>query len=211
MRIFIALILLFIEGNLFGQQSNISTSPLAVYSTEWNEKQYALCNTASGISYLSEQEKKVIYIINLVRNYPLLFCKTVLQKYPVLVAKEYLINDKYYYQSLIKELSVLNKLPILTPDKLCYTSAFCHAKTAGISGYTGHERVTNSCKDMEYFLGECCSYGYDDPMEIVMQLLIDKDVPSLGHRRILLHSYQTIGVSIQPHTTYSFNAVIDLH
>jgi hypothetical protein len=48
-------------------------------------------------------------------------------------------------------------------------------------------------------------------LEIVLQLLIDEDVPSLGHRRILLEKYQTIGVSIQPHSHYGFNAVLDFH
>jgi uncharacterized protein YkwD len=121
------------------------------------------------------------------------------------------LNDKLYYQSLVKELLVLPQKQLLTPDKLCFASAFCHACTSGKSGYTGHDRFTNACKENEYYLGECCSYGYDDPLEIVMQLLIDEDVPSLGHRRILLNDYHTIGVSILPHSKYSFNAVIDLH
>jgi hypothetical protein len=211
MRIFIALIMLFVVADLFGQHSFIKASPLAKYSTDWNGEQFRLCNTASSVSYLSEKEKEVIYIINLVRKYPLMFAKTVLKKYPLIAGKEYLVNDNNYFQSLVKELSILDQMPLLTPDNLCYSSAFCHANTSGKSGYTGHDRITNACKENEYFWGECCSYGYDDPLEIVMQLLIDKDVPSLGHRSILLGKYQTIGVSIQPHSKYSFNAVIDVH
>jgi uncharacterized protein YkwD len=211
MKLFIALVMLFVMGHLFGQQSKIKVSPLASYSAEWNGKQFTLCNTAVSVSYLSEKEKEVIYIINLVRKYPILFAKTVLKNYPAISEKKYLVNDKYYFQSLVKELSTLDEMPLLTPDNLCYTSAFCHAKSAGISGYTGHDRITNSCKDCQYYSGECCSYGYDNPLEIVLQLLIDEDVPSLGHRRILLEKYQTIGVSIQPHSHYGFNAVLDFH
>lgn len=211
MKIFVALIMLFTGKHLFGQQSNINASPLAIYSTEWNEKQYTICNTASGVSYLSGKEKDVIYIINLVRHYPLLFCKTVLIKYPAVAGKDYLFNNKHYFQSLVKELNVLKPMSLLTPDNLCYVSAVCHAKTAGKSGYTGHERISKACRDNEYYLGECCSYGYNNPLDIVLQLLIDEDVPSLGHRRILLGNYQTVGVSILPHKAYSFNAVIDFH
>lgn len=210
MKIFVGLLLLNSTLNLFAQQSKINVSLLAIYSGEWNGKQYALCNTATGVSYMSDQEKEIIYIINLVRRYPLLFCKTVLNDYPIKAGKQALLQNKYYYQSLVSELTILKQLPLLTPDSLCYKSAFCHASTSGKSGYAGHERQSNSCKDNQYYSGECCAYGNSNPLEIVMQLLIDEDVPSLGHRRILLDNYQTIGVSMQPHTQYYINAVLDL-
>jgi uncharacterized protein YkwD len=210
MKIFVGLLLLNSTLNLFAQQSKNNASPLAIYSTEWNGKQYALCNTATGVSYMSNQEKEIIYIINLVRRYPSLFCKTVLNSYPLKTGKQHLLQNKYYYQSLVNELNVLNQLSLLMPDSICYVSAFCHAITSGKSGYVGHERQSNSCKENQYYSGECCAYGYSNPLDIVMQLLIDEDVPSLGHRRILLNNYQTIGVSMQPHTQYFFNTVLDL-
>ena len=42
-------------------------------------------------------------------------------------------------------------------------------------------------------------------------LLIDKDIASLGHRKILLGKYTSAGVSIQPHTDYRFNTVLDFY
>jgi hypothetical protein len=57
MRIFIAILLLLAEKNIYGQQLAIINSPLADYNKEWNENKFTLCNTAAGITYLSENEK----------------------------------------------------------------------------------------------------------------------------------------------------------
>jgi hypothetical protein len=34
-------------------------SPLAVYSSEWNQPRYNVCNTAQKIKYMSVKEKKL--------------------------------------------------------------------------------------------------------------------------------------------------------
>ena len=49
----------------------------------------------------------------------------------------------------------------------------------------------------------------ESPLDIVMALLIDKNVPGVGHRKIFLTDYKTVGVSIMPHKTCRNNAVID--
>ena len=187
------------------------TSPLASYSIEWNKPEYLLCNTASKVTYMSEKEKTVIYVINLVRAYPVLFAKTVLAQYPALSGKDELTKDQYYYQSLLTTLLTMDTLPLLTDNEKCYQSAACHAMLSGKTGYIGHNRNSAECENKKYFFGECCDYGNDDPVEIILSLLIDKDVPSLGHRKILLGKYNSAGVSIQPHKTYRFNAVLDFY
>ncbi len=134
MKIFIALLLLSSKKNIYGQHPNISNSPLAIYSKEWNENKFSLCNTGAGFTYLNDNEKEVNYIINLIRTYPQLFCKTVLNSYPKFTKKEYLFNNKLYYQSLMNELLMLPQKQLLLPDKLCFVSAFCHPNTDGKSG-----------------------------------------------------------------------------
>jgi uncharacterized protein YkwD len=186
-------------------------SPFSSYSSEWNKPEYRLCNTAAKVAYMSEKEKTVIYVINLVRAYPVLFAKTVLAQYPALSGKEELTKDQYYYQSLLTTLLAMDPLPLLTDNEKCYQSAACHAKLSGITGYIGHNRNSDECQKKKYFLGECCQYGNDEPLEIILSLLIDKDVPSLGHRKILLGKYTSAGVSIQPHKTYRFNTVLDFY
>ena len=143
--------------------------------------------------------------------YPALFAKTVLAKYPAISGNDDLANDQYYYQSLVKEMLSMKQAPLLYADEKCFNSAICHAKTSGNSGYTGHERQTAGCGKKKYFSAECCDYGNEDPLEIVLSLLIDTDVPSLYHRREVLGSYNRIGVSIQPHKTYEHNAVLDFN
>ena len=48
-------------------------------------------------------------------------------------------------------------------------------------------------------------------LEIILSLLIDHDVPSLGHREICLSpEFKSVGVSVQPHNSkYNQNAVLD--
>ncbi len=213
MRNVMVLVSLLIVNISIAQNTSPSApaSPFSSYSSEWNKPEYRLCNTAAKVAYMSEKEKTVIYVINLVRAYPVLFAKTVLAQYPALSGKEELTKDQYYYQSLLTTLLAMDPLPLLTDNEKCYQSAACHAKLSGITGYIGHNRNSDECQKKKYFLGECCQYGNDEPLEIILSLLIDKDVPSLGHRKILLGKYTSAGVSIQPHKTYRFNTVLDFY
>ena len=198
----------------FSQRNSISTgmvSPLASYSNEWNNAKYSNCNTAANAAYLSNAEKDVIYILNLIRSNPALFAKTVLKKYPSTSGDYYLAKDTFYFISLMTRLEKMEPLDILYPDNKCFISAKCHAYTSGIMGYVGHDRRSKDCETKQYFCGECCDYGHKDPLDIVLSLLIDEGIPSLGHRDICLSDYAKIGVSIQPHSRYGINAVFDFY
>ena len=184
-------------------------SPLNQFSTVWNEPKYDAANSACTVTYMSAAEKEVINIINLAWMDPSLFESTVISQYPAFVHKAELKNSSYY-RSLIVSMKKLQPLNILLPNTFCFKSALCHAQTSGKAGYVGHERITPDCKKASFFFGECISYGYDEPIDIVMSLLIDEDIPSLGHRKNLLGNYKSAAVSIQPHTTYRYNTVIDL-
>ena len=214
MKSLFTFILLLSSPVLFSKNSILGSgaiSPLATYSNEWNDIKYNACNTAANAAYMSVAEINVIYILNLVRTNPALFAKTVLKKYPVVSGKEELVNNAYYYQSLMKKLLTMEPQEMLYPDNTCYTSAKCHAYSSGIAGYVGHERRNRDCKTKQHYFGECCDYGNADPLEIVLSLLIDEGVPSLGHRNICLGDYTRIGVSIQPHSKYGTNAVFDFY
>lgn len=214
MKYFFSFSLLHTSLLLFAQTGNITSStvsPLAQYSNEWNNIKYSKCNTAVNAAYLSKSEKEVIYILNLIRSNPALFAKTVLSKYPALSGQGYLVDDVYYYKSLVDTLLKLKPRQLLYPDNACFNSAKCHAYYAGITGYVGHERKTRDCKIKKYYYGECCDYGHKDPLDIVLSLLIDEGIPSLGHRTVCLSDYEKIGVSIQPHKKYGTNAVLDFY
>jgi len=191
---------------LIPADSNIN--PLLVYSNEWSNTIYQNCNTAKNISYINQEEKNLIWILNMVRLNPQLFLKAVLLN-PKCSFYKPEKNRNSYDKSLIKTLLAANAIKnSLLPDSSCYISAHCHAYYSGIKGYVGHERVDKSCK--QDFYGECCQYGYADGLSIVLDLLLDYDVPTLGHRKgCLSEQYKLIGVSIQPHTKYQYNSVVD--
>jgi hypothetical protein len=186
-----------------------SPSPLSVFSTEWDKPEYRICNTAAAVSYLSEPEKQIIYILNLARMNPSLFARTVVTQYPD-YAGETSMKQSTYYKGLLQFLADKKPLPLLYPERRLFESAACHAETSGSSGYIGHNRRTAACRSVETFLGECCQYGVSDPLSVVLELLIDEDVPSLGHRIILFKPHTQIGVSLRPHKSYRWNAVLDL-
>lgn len=195
----------------FSQNSKIkknSASPLSGYSIEWNNVKYQKCNTAKNASFLTLAEKEVIYILNLARANPLLFAGTVIKKFPETSGQGYLLNSAYY-NSLLDTMKKIKPLNLLQADYNCFISARCHALYTGATGYTGHERSTEECKTKTYFNAECCDYGNNKPLNIVMSLLIDEGVPSLGHRFACPGLYKKIGVSIQTHQRYGHNAVLD--
>jgi hypothetical protein len=214
MKYFFSILLLQSSLLLFAQTGNVTgsaASPLALYSNEWDDVKYSKCNTAVNAAYLSKSERDVIYILNLVRSYPALFAKTVLKKYPAVSGNDYLSDDNYYFKSLVDTLLRLSPKQMLYPDNACFISAKAHAHQSGITGYVGHERKTRDANLKKHYFGECCDYGHKDPLDIVLSLLIDEGIPSLGHRIVCLSDYAKLGVSLQPHKKYRINAVLDFY
>jgi len=186
-----------------------SKHPLAAYGAIWNEPKYAACNTAAGSNYMTPAEKEIIHIMNLMRQYPQQFVTLVVKNWPD-SSNNNSWKGNSYYTSLLTDLEKMKPAPLLRPDSVLWVSASCHAKTSGLAGYVGHQRQTADCKSKERFLGECCDYGSSNPLSIVMSLLIDEGVESLGHRRIIMDGkYTGAAASIMPHKKYGTNAVIN--
>lgn len=189
-------------------QMAAAQSPLANYSAAWNAAKYKACNTAGNARYMSEEERVTIYVLNLARTNPKLFCETVVKPYCEEAGID--MNSEHYYKSLVREMNKMAALSILQPDSACWASAACHAEAAGKSGYTGHERKSSKCQRLKRYNGECCSYGTNGAVGVVVTLLVDEGVENLGHREILLTEYRKIGVATRPHSGYRTNTVLDL-
>ena len=115
-------------------------------------------------------------------------------------------ENNYYYLSLFKKLNEMQPLNILYPDRQLFRTAECWAVEAGQRGLKGHDRIT--CRT-EYH-AEACDYGNNNGFDVVLSLLVDKYVPSLGHRKILLGRFSTMGAAIRPHDSeLDYNAVLD--
>ena len=190
----------------------LAAMPLA--AQQWTSEQLARANTARNASYLSEQEKQVIFLCNLARMDGALFAATYLAQHTP--------NDpsNWYIASLYRDLQSVKGRQPLYPDKRLYATAAYHAADMGRSGRTGHtssdgtdfaDRVYGSLGEKTY-IAENCSYGYnnDQAINIVVQLLVDANVPSLGHRKNILHpALSAIGVAVAPHAIYEYMCVMD--
>lgn len=181
----------------------------------WGDSVKTAARTAATITYMSKEEKDVLYWLNLARLQPDLYAELYIDPFQQLYdntawrngSEEIWGADTYitYINTCYLYMAKLEARNALIPDERNYKSAECHAIESGKTGYVGHDRT--NCK--EFFSGECCDYGPTDGFEVIFDLLLDIGVPSLGHRHICLGNYQTIGISQKPHLTYRFNTVLD--
>lgn len=176
--------------------------------SEWSDQELAKANTAQGTN-LTQQEKLVFLYCNLARMDGAKFMRT--------YAAKYLTGNSSYVASLKRDLQQVKNRPMLYPEKdLCYTAAL-HAADMGSHGMIGHNSSDGTAcftRIGKYYkcgtAAENCSYGYSDALDIVMQLLIDENTPSLGHRVSILNAtYNAMGTSIKTHKVYSYNCVQD--
>jgi hypothetical protein len=168
----------------------------------WSVIELEKANTAKNIKGITQEEKEVIRYINLARLYPKKFASIELKK---AIAEE-LYKETEYTRSLQQTLNNMKPVNALTFDQGMYQLANCFAIESGKSGSYGHHRV--NCVDG--FDGECCSYDCQTGLTVTLQLLIDQDVPSLGHRGICLYDeFSKVGVSIKPHSYYNYCCVLD--
>ena len=178
----------------------------------WTKEELESANTAKDVDYLTDDEKQVIMLCNLARCNGPKFAKTYLDKW--LEGK----TKNEYTRSLYEDLSKISKLPMLKPSEILYSTARNHAIDMGETGQQGHNSSDGTSFGKRvmkvygpHLVGENCSYGIQDPQDMVIALLIDDGVKSLGHRKnILNEQFNEIGVSIKPHNSiYKYNSVLD--
>lgn len=179
----------------------------------WKREILDSANTGANVKYLTEEEKKVLLLMNLARIDGKAFAEKILKLFTITDNT----TDNEYLKSLYADLKALPSLKPLKPfEKLCQSAAY-HANDMGSKGQTGHDSSNGTkCFDRikKYYDGgymaENCSYGFGDALNIVMQLLIDDGIASKGHRMsIISPNYKKVGLSIKPHKSYSYNCVQD--
>lgn len=161
-------------------------------------------NTAKNKSYLTAEEKDIIRFINYVRVNPQQF----LQQY---LNINHVDTTNSYVKSLRMELFNLKPLALVYPNRKLYRIAKSWAIQAGKLNVTGHQGFSQRTRKFSKVkpFSECCSYGHNTGLEIVLQLLIDDGVKNLGHRKCLLSNHTLAGVCIKKHKGYRYNAVLD--
>ncbi|GAB5540090.1 MAG: hypothetical protein Salg2KO_21930 [Salibacteraceae bacterium] len=200
------IVLLFSCALLQGQESDLFKS--------WPDTTLAKANSAKDVDYMSQEEKQVVFYTNLCRINPSVFSDTYLKEY----LKENDIKRDKVVRGLIQDLESAEPRKILQPSDILTQAARKHAKDMGETGRTGHnasdgsgfrDRMLEVSKSFNG-LNENANYGNEKGIDIVMDLLIDRNVPTAGHRKNILDwESRYIGVAIEPHKRYGFNCVQD--
>ncbi len=173
----------------------------------WTDEQIKNADVAREINELNATEKDIVLYLNLCRLYPKLFSEIELENFNGVSTRSYNVENSSYKKSLIKTLRKLKALQKLNFDKTLYLDAVCFAKELTKTGKTGHDRKYCSPRRS----AECISYGMSEGKEIVLQLLIDEDVKTLGHRKICLDpEYSKIGCATNFHKKYDTCAVLEI-
>jgi len=178
-------------------------------SKYFTQSQINAATTFSSADYLTDEEKNVIFYCNLARLDGKAFVEAFLSDLKT--------SQDSYEKSLVDTLVKVKDFPMLVPNKKLSEAAAYHANDIGKAGVVQHES-TDGTKTFDrirqYYQGgymaENISCGYSDALSIVRQLLIDKGVESLGHRKNILGiNYTRIGVAIREHATYRHCCVQD--
>ena len=194
------------DGFLFDNEED--EDPQKYVDQYFTKEQQDIANTAKDISYLTEEEKKVIFFCNLARLDGRAFSDGLLDM------RE---STDIYEKSLVEMLDTTKDLPMLIPnEQLCKAAAY-HAEDIGSKGIFQHNS-SDGTKTFDrlkrYYkgnaMGENISGGYDKAIYIVCDLLIDQGIPMYGHRlNILSPKYTRIGTAIRKHTVYNYCCVQD--
>ncbi|MBB2151527.1 CAP domain-containing protein [Pedobacter gandavensis] len=195
----------------------------------WTKEELRMANTAGNANYLTAEEKDMVIYMNLARMDGARFFDTYFQDFLDaynMKVKQYgnynelkLSRNDSYYRSLRRDLEQVANFPVFWPDQALTNIAKGHAKDLNRNNYAGHTskdgRTLNQRISTAYpkkSNGECIAFGFNTGLENVCMLLLDRGVPDLGHRKLILNKsaeLNTVGLSIQPHPRYRYCAVID--
>jgi uncharacterized protein YkwD len=174
----------------------------------WNKEVIEAANTAKESAFLTQQEKDIVWLTNLVRFDGALFAKTFLKEY----VDKHQVPEAENLKSLNKELRRINQLPLLMVDRNIVNLASEFALESGIKGSVGHQKFSTRVKKSRHArFAENCHYGQDtSALTVLISLLIDEDVASLGHRKNILDPKMLyIGLAIRPHKIHKYVCVIE--
>ena len=151
----------------------------------------------TSIPSMKEEEISLLVLMNKVRTNPRLF----LDQYLINSGKQAEVELEQY----LKKLEPLE--PLKTSERL-YDMSKTHALDLGKNNIAGHissngynmeQRLQQSKIDSKVF-AENCIFGYNDPIEIVLRLLIDEDNENRNQRKIILSpDFNMVGLAIEQH------------
>ncbi|WP_367868733.1 CAP domain-containing protein [Pedobacter sp. WC2423] len=195
----------------------------------WTPEELENANTAKNTSYLNDEEKKIIFYMNLARTDGQKFFNTYFQDFVAAYNvdmqqyrnyDELKVNRKdKYYRGLEKDLKTIKGLTLFSPDETLTWISQQHAKDMkkhNLAGHNSSDGRSVSDRIWKYYPGRAVSenlaFGFSKGLANVCMLLLDKNVPDLGHRKTILgtsYNLNLVGVNISTHPGYKYCAVID--
>ena len=182
---------------------------------EWDNPFYRLASTARHTKYVSPMAKELIYLHNLCRTNPKLFANTYAKKY---LGSDWNRPPDHYVSSLKKKLLNSESVPFLYPYQPYFKAAKAHARDLSDSQTFAHESSdgTGFGKRLKKFSNaggyraENIQGGTSTPIDCFFSLMIDRGVPSYGHREnIMFGELGYIGIGIEEGGLYGLNWVFD--
>lgn len=154
-------------------------------------------------------EKQILDYINHVRTSP----KSFLNEVAIPYIEENNLSRNSYAKSLIRDLKKIDSKDSLHFDSSLQKMAKDFAQEAGRKGWTGHVRVDKRFEKYAEHVditAENLQFGYNEARDIVMDLLIDIDIPNLGHRKNILDSdFSIVGIATDTHRDYDYITVMN--
>ncbi len=183
---------------------------LDFYLRQYSDSVIRKCNTAGQATALSQTEKEVVLLTNLVRANPSFFLSNVARPFIETCYLKYIEYDpgSGHIESLYKDLEAAKPMQLLLTEPVLNETAASHAGYCSRTGHIGHHNFKVRWQIIKTKLGhlkagENCSYvpaRFSHALYYIISLLIDQDSPEThGHRMAILDkSYQYIGVAIRP-------------
>jgi len=171
-------------------QGTVSMRDINVtYNVPPDKALQAQLKSSNDYKFLSPEEQEVAYFLNYARKNPSLFLENAINIF--------LLNHpevrSSYTKSLQETFKALKPLPIILPDSILSVVARNHALDLKLhhtvshnssNGKTFEDRVKAYVKDCA---SECIGVSpRPNPLESVLSLLFDFNVPNLGHRKTML-------------------------
>ena len=178
------------------------------YAPGWTAAEVAAADLARGETAWTDEEKNALLHVNLARLYPSKYWNIEVE--PWEPEEEYLRDDARELASLKRTLVSMAPVAALSPSSTLRDEAECLAKLQARTGTIGHERGSRCPRAPQRMWAENCSYGYSGGRDIIISLLIDENVPSLGHRENCLNpGLKRCGIFQGDHARYGRMAVMD--
>lgn len=165
-------------------------------------------SAAKSCSYtITALEKQVLDELNLARTQP--------AQYAALIAQN---SNSATAQEAMAELRNLRPLPALSFSQCLARAAQDHVKDIGPKGIVGHDgsdgsnpstRIQRYVPQLRGY-SENISFGMNTGRAVILQLIIDENVPSRGHRKNIFDTKsQSVGISCGTHAKYQIMCVQD--